>query len=60
MQRLIALLVSILALTMAVEAVALGPGDPAPDFRLANVQGDSIALSDYPGRVVLLALIGYG
>ena len=60
MRRLIGLSASAVTLMMALEAGAIGPGDSAPDFRLQDVQGNSIALSDYPGRVVLLALIGYG
>lgn len=60
MYRLIGLTASALTLTLALEAGAIGPGDPAPDFTLQDVQGNSIALSDYPGHVVLLALIGYG
>ena len=41
-------------------ARALGPGDPAPDFTLNDVNGVPYTLSDYRGKVVLLALIGYG
>jgi hypothetical protein len=42
------------------ELSAVGPGDPAPDFTLQDVNGVSHTLSDYRGRVVLLALVGYG
>jgi len=44
----------------AASALALGPGDAAPDFTLQDVNGTSYTLSDYRGKVVLLALIGYG
>ncbi|HZM16477.1 MAG TPA: redoxin domain-containing protein [Candidatus Krumholzibacteria bacterium] len=60
MRRLIGLSAAGLTLAIALEAGAIGPGDPAPDFSLQDIQGNSIALSDYPGHVVLLALIGYG
>ena len=30
------------------------PGDPAPDFELADVEGRSIRLSQFRGRPVLL------
>ncbi len=33
---------------------ALAPGQRAPDFALATIEGDSIRLSDYRGKVVLL------
>jgi len=39
---------------------AVGPGDPAPDFTLQDSGGTPYRLSDYRGRVVLLALVGYG
>ena len=33
------------------------PGDLAPDFELEDVQGKHIHLSDYRGRIVLLAFL---
>lgn len=33
---------------------ALQPGKPAPDFKLPTPEGDSIALSDYRGKYVLV------
>ena len=47
-------------ISAAATAQALGPGDPAPDFTLNDVNGVPYTLSDYRGKVVLLALIGYG
>ena len=41
-------------------AVAVGPGDPAPDFTLQDLNGGSFRLSEHVGEVVLLAFIGYG
>lgn len=35
-------------------------GDAAPDFALATVGGTTHTLSQYRGKVVLLAFIGYG
>jgi cytochrome oxidase Cu insertion factor (SCO1/SenC/PrrC family) len=44
----------------ALPAAAVGPGDSAPDFTLQDAGGASYTLSAYQGKVVLLALIGYG
>jgi hypothetical protein len=41
-------------------AVAVGPGDRAPDFTLQDLNGGSFRLSEHAGEVVLLAFIGYG
>ena len=54
-----ALVILVLCVAPAI-ASAVGPGDPAPGFTLPDVNGTSYRLSDYRGRVVLLALIGYG
>ncbi len=32
----------------------ISPGVPAPDFSLQNIEGESISLSDYKGKVILL------
>jgi hypothetical protein len=53
-------LLSIALCVTASAAAAVGPGDPAPDFALFDVNGNTVQLSNYRGRVVLLALIGYG
>ena len=49
-----------MAASWTTAARGLGPGDPAPDFTLQDVNGTSYTLSDYRGQVVLLALIGHG
>ena len=53
------LLIIILCVMPAI-AAAVVPGEPAPDFTLQDVNGTSYRLSDYRGRAVLLALIGFG
>jgi cytochrome oxidase Cu insertion factor (SCO1/SenC/PrrC family) len=58
--RRLALAWTLVAILSAATASALGPGDPAPDFTLNDVNGVPHTLSDYRGQVVLLALIGYG
>lgn len=35
-------------------ATGPAPGDQAPDFALASIEGDTVRLSDYRGKVVLL------
>ena len=32
----------------------LQPGDPAPDFRLLNQEGEEVSLGDFAGRRVAL------
>jgi peroxiredoxin len=46
----------VLALAATVLAHAAGPlvGQPAPDFTLPDAKGDSHALSDYKGKIVVL------
>ena len=34
----------------------LQPGDPAPDFRLLNQDGEEVSLKDFAGRRVALFL----
>jgi cytochrome oxidase Cu insertion factor (SCO1/SenC/PrrC family) len=58
--RRLALAWTLVAILSAASAAALGPGDPAPDFTLNDVNGVPYTLSDYRGQVVLLALIGHG
>jgi peroxiredoxin len=33
------------------------PGDPAPDFEMEDVGGHRVRLSDFRGRVVILAFL---
>ncbi len=34
-------------------------GNPAPDFTLNTIDGDTLSLSDFQGKVVFLFLFGY-
>lgn len=34
--------------------MTLQPGDPAPDFRLLNQEGEEVSLADFAGRRVAL------
>jgi peroxiredoxin len=43
-----------LAACLAGTVSALETGGPAPDFRLADLTGKQVALSDYKGKVVVL------
>ncbi|MFQ6093132.1 MAG: redoxin domain-containing protein [bacterium] len=36
-----------------------GVGDPAPNFTLIDLDGDTVSLSDYSGLVILLYFFGY-
>ncbi len=61
-ERAIVLALLLLALTAYPRDAwcQLGPGDPAPDFTLPDIHDTPFTLSAFRGRVVLLALIGYG
>ena len=41
-----------MALTMAVQAVEIGK--PAPDFTATDINGKTVKLSDYKGKIVVL------
>ena len=41
-------------------ARAVGVGEPAPDFSLQDLSGATYTLGAYRGKVVLLALVGWG
>jgi hypothetical protein len=45
---------------LASPAFTVVPGDVAPDFALTDVFGGTHALHEARGKVVLVALIGYG
>ena len=47
-------------LSFPAAALAVAPGDVAPDFALLDTSGASISLSGFAGKVVLLAFVGYG
>ena len=59
---LLAPLLALAILTGALLGVSLavGVGDTAPDFTLQDLSGRSYTLGTYRGKLVLLALIGYG
>src|ERR1035438_8071469 len=42
------------ALTLASAAVAVEVGKPAPDFTATNINGKTVHLSDYKGKIVVL------
>lgn len=35
-------------------------GDPAPDFSVTSLRGDTLTLSDFQEKVVFLYFFGYG
>jgi hypothetical protein len=51
---------ALLLATLARPAAAVEPGEPAPDYVLQTPAGATERLSDLRGRLVLLALIGWG
>lgn len=51
-----ALLVGLILTVSATSSFALSAGADAPDFALKNLQGQTVRLSDYKGRYVLLKL----
>jgi cytochrome c biogenesis protein CcmG/thiol:disulfide interchange protein DsbE len=51
---LIALLAGVLAISSGALAPALRVGDPAPEFALADLDGEPVRLSDHAGQVVLV------
>ncbi len=54
-QRILTLLVASATLFLAINrATAADVGRPAPDFTLADIKGQSHALADYRGKIVVL------
>jgi peroxiredoxin len=61
MRRLTACLLAALATTiLALPAVAIPVGTAAPDFSLTDVKGQSVKLSDYKGKYVVLEWVNPG
>jgi hypothetical protein len=56
----LALFLSLALLVGSGASAEVQVGQVAPDFTLTDLQGVSHTLSAYRGRVVLLALVGYG
>lgn len=52
-RRLMLLILLVGAMTTGTVA-AVGPGMPAPEFTLSSTGGDTISISDYLGRIVIL------
>ena len=42
------------------QALALAPGQPAPDFELKDLDGNTVRLSDFRGKIVYLDFWGVG
>jgi len=58
--RSLALLALVALLGDVRPAGAVGPGEQAPEFTLQDVSNSSYTLTDFRGKVVLLALVGWG
>jgi peroxiredoxin Q/BCP len=55
MKRLYLVAIVILLFAPGLSAADLAPGDPAPEFSLSGSDGKTHQLSDYAGKVVVLA-----
>lgn len=49
-------LIGLILTIFSIPCFALSPGAKAPDFELKNLDGETVRLSDYRGRCVLLKL----
>ena len=49
----------VLGLSLSGSAIAVEIGDVAPDFRLMDLDGNTVRLTDEAGKVVLLYFLGY-
>ncbi len=58
--RLLVLAVGITSALATRSMAQVQPGDLAPDFTFSDSSGTPYTLSEYRGRVVLLAFIGSG
>lgn len=54
--RSLTALLALLFMVLAVPAAALEYGDAAPDFELLNLSGETVKLSQYKGKIVVLKL----
>lgn len=61
MRKTLTALTGLLALTAAsVVTAKVAPGEPAPDFTLASASGETVSLSDYRGKTVILEWTNHG
>jgi hypothetical protein len=58
-KRAMLCIIAILLLAPAAWA-QVSVGEPAPDFSYRTLDGDTVSLSDYRGKVVYLFFFGYG
>lgn len=47
-------------LLFSLPLLAIGVGDTAPDFTLKTLEGNTVNLSDYQGKIVHLFFFGWG
>lgn len=61
LQRIVLAITLFLLFSSAVQKVVaqVDVGDPAPDFTLTDLDGNSVSLSDYAGLVIFLNFFGY-
>ncbi|NOT31997.1 MAG: hypothetical protein HOP15_16245 [Planctomycetes bacterium] len=59
MRRMLCTALLALALGATAGSANILVGQPGPNFTKTNMNGVSTALSDYPGKVVVLFLLGY-
>ena len=50
----------VFVLLLVMQLGAVGVGDMAPDFTLTSLEGNSVSLSDYAGKVVYIFWFGHG
>jgi len=53
------LLYAVLLISVAISFSFAGVGDPAPEFELESLSGETIKLSDYSGKIVYIFFFGY-
>jgi len=53
------LLYAVLLISVAISFSYAGVGDPAPEFELESLSGETIKLSDYSGKIVYIFFFGY-